>query len=87
MRYELSKRAEKTFDKVDRITRERIERGLNKIPSGDIIPLEGSEFLFRLRVGDWRIVFSYEEVIIDKKPETIALVVKIDARGGIYKGA
>jgi len=86
MKYDLSKRAEKTLNKIDRISRERIEKGLEKIPIGDIIKLEGSDVLHRLRIGDWRIVFFYEDVKIDENIETIAMVVKINARGGIYKG-
>jgi mRNA interferase RelE/StbE len=86
MEYSLSKRAQKILNKVDSITRKRIERGLNRLPEGNVIPLEGSDTLYRLRIGDWRILLSYENVKIEEKEEIIALIVKIDARGGVYKG-
>lgn len=39
--------------------------------------LQGSDYL-RLRVGDWRVIFSEACVVID--------VVKIAPRGDVYKG-
>jgi len=37
----------------------------------------------RLRIGSWRIIFSYITIVDEKA----ILVEKIDSRGGVYKGA
>ena len=64
---------------MDRKTKMRIKAAIEGIPAGDIKPLRGSKTLYRLRVGGWRIVFSY--------PETGALLIeKIAPRGDVYKG-
>jgi mRNA interferase RelE/StbE len=47
------------------------KQAITDIPKGDIKKLQGHERLYRLRVGDWRIVFSYldnETVLIEKNP-------------------
>ena len=49
------------------------------MPKGDIVPLSGSTRLYRLRVGDWRVVFSYPH-------ENAVLIEKIAPRGDVYKG-
>ena len=83
MKIELSKQASKVITKLDKPTKQRIKKALQKIPDGDIVVLQGSTSSFRLRVGSWRIIFSY--VTIDD--EKAILVEKIDSRGGVYKGA
>ena len=83
MQIELSKQASKVITKLDKPTKKRIKGALEKIPKRDIIVLQGSEGSFRLRVGSWRILFSY--IIIDD--EKAILVEKIESRGGVYKGA
>lgn len=58
----LTPRAKKNLEEVDRKTRDRIKEainGLNRMPpKGDIKKLKGFEDRLRLRVGDWRIVFT-----------------------------
>ena len=72
------KAAAKAITAMDRNTKHRIRDAIEAIPRGDIKPLRGSRSLYRLRVGDWRIVFSY--------PETDALLIeKIAPRGDVYK--
>ena len=74
-----SRAAVKGINGMDRATKQRIKAGIEKIPQGDIKPLKGSPGTYRLRVGDWRILFSYTE------DDTI-LIEKIGPRGGVYKG-
>ena len=74
-----AKRAIKTLSQLDASTKRRIREGVNGIPSGDIKRLRGSEDLLRLRVGDWRIVFSYPD-------SNTVLVERISPRGEAYKG-
>lgn len=61
MDYEVqfSPRARKDFMEMDRQTKERIKEAVEGIPlKGDIKKLRGFEGRFRLRVGDWRILYS-----------------------------
>lgn len=71
--------AVKTINGCDRPTKRRIREAIEKLPDGDVKPLSGSIRLYRLRVGDWRVVFSYPEA------ETV-LIEKIAPRGDVYKG-
>jgi mRNA interferase RelE/StbE len=73
-----SKQAAKAISGMDVITKQRIKEGIDGIPNGDIKPLRGSEGNFRLRVGDWRVLFSCEVDGIRIK--------KIAPRGDVYKG-
>lgn len=75
--------ARKALKHLDATTRNRIIGridGLAKIPpDGDIKPLKGTNGLYRLRVGVWRIVFSYPE-------RNTALIERVAPRGEVYKG-
>ena len=74
-----SKEAVKTIGSMDKPTKERIRKAIEALPSGDVKPLSGHHQLYRLRVGGWRIVFSYLD------GESIA-VERVAPRGGVYKG-
>ena len=79
MEIKFSKLAIKALSGMSRAEKQRIKSGIIGLPSGDVKPLKGSSRLYRLRVGNQRIVFSY----LDK--ETI-YIEKIAPRGDIYKG-
>lgn len=64
---------------MDSPTKQRIKAAIEQLPMGDVKPLQGSKGSYRLRVGTWRILFSYPD------PETL-LIEKIGPRGSIYKG-
>jgi mRNA interferase RelE/StbE len=54
-----TKQAIKQIEKLDKPTKERIRNAIIKIPLGDIKQLKGTQStLFRLRVGDFRIIFE-----------------------------
>jgi len=78
MNAEYSKQAAKVISRMDKTIKQRIRQGIAEIPKGDIKPLKGSDRSFRLRIGNWRIIFSY----IDKSK---ILVEKIAPRGQVYK--
>ena len=78
MRIEYARAAVKVINSMDRPTKQRIKAGIEKLPQGDIKPYKGSPGTYRLRVGDWRILFSYPE-------EDTILIEKIGPRGGVYK--
>ena len=74
-----SKAAVKAIANMDAKQKQRIKAAIEGIPAGDIKPLRGSNSLYRLRVGQWRIIFSYPE-------DGALLVSKIAPRGEAYKG-
>lgn len=79
MKVEYAKIAVKVINSLDRPTKQRVRSAIEKLPEGDVRPLKGSSGSYRLRVGDWRILFSYPA------QDTI-LIEKIGPRGEIYKG-
>jgi mRNA interferase RelE/StbE len=87
MNYEIKflKDAFKYLQKQDLITRNRILDHLKILSEDpkhielDIKRMQGIENQFRLRVGSYRVVYS----IIDN--ELIIIVIKIGARGDVYK--
>ena len=78
MSIEYARAAVKVINSMDRPTKQRIKAGIEKLPAGDIKPYKGSPGTYRLRVGDWRILFAYPE-------EDTILIEKIGPRGGVYK--
>ncbi|MCL2634287.1 MAG: type II toxin-antitoxin system RelE/ParE family toxin [Oscillospiraceae bacterium] len=80
MEFKFSKQAVKSISRMDSTTKNRLKQGITAIPNGDIKPLKGTADSFRLRIGDWRIIFSYPD-------ENTVLIEKIAPRGGAYKGA
>lgn len=73
-----SKKAEKFLKKQDVPTRKRLVTAISKLPlEGDIKKLQGSDG-YRLRVGDFRVIFDVNGIIID--------IIEIGNRGQIYKG-
>ena len=79
MEIRYAKAAVKVISSLDRPTKQRIRNAVERLPKGDVKPLSGSVRLYRLRVGDWRIVFSYPD-------GNTVLIEKIAPRGEAYKG-
>lgn len=71
-----SKQAQKFLAKQEQGARMRIEAAIQALPAGDVKKLKGQPY-YRLRVGDFRILFD--------RDGSIVLVVKIDNRGQVYK--
>ena len=71
-----SKQAIKFLERQDAVTRRRLVNAINSIPNGDIKKLQGQSS-YRLRVGDFRIIFD--------KSGNILYIEKIDSRGQVYK--
>jgi len=61
------KQALKSIERLDKATKQRIHQAIYKLPEGDIKRLKGYSLLYRLRVGDWRIIFQADanEIIIE----------------------
>ena len=75
----VKKKAKKFIDKQDKNQRNRIYMAINKLLEGDIKLLKGYNTIYRLRVGEYRIIFEWieNEIIID--------VMDADNRGDVYK--
>ena len=76
MKITIRKFAEKFLKRLPANQRERVFLAICALPDGDIKSLRG-ELGFRLRVGDFRIVYD----IIDDE----IIVYEIGSRGDIYK--
>ena len=77
MKIEIHKRAEKFMERLPFDQRSRLLKAVYKLPDGDVKPLKGNRSELRLRVGDWRVIFEYQNNYI--------VVLEIDNRGDIYK--
>lgn len=81
MRYEIiiQKAAEKFLRKQNKKTQERLLNAIYKLPDGtDIRKLQGYN-MYRMRIGNMRILYTIDNVI------KIISVEEIDNRGDIYK--
>ena len=79
-RIEIDKRAIKFISKQPLKQRERILKAIYNLPhSGDIKSMKGYENFYRLRVGDYRIIYTLNHEIL------LVQVVEIGNRGDIYK--
>lgn len=81
MRFKLLPDARRYLDTLDKETVKQIYEALRKMtrepPIGDVKRLQGFEALYRLRLGDLRIIFE--------KRDNHILVEKIAPRGQAYK--
>lgn len=83
VRYE--KRAVKALSSMNKAMQTRILKAIcgltQEPPKGDIKPMQGKAFgLFRLRVGDYRIIYDISENEI-----RVLTIHDIESRGDVYK--
>ena len=79
----IHRKAEKILKRLDGDTLEQIRRAIRGLaieprPEG-VKKLAGYDTLYRLRVGDWHIIYAIEEEMV------IVLVLEISTRGGAYR--
>lgn len=75
----IKKKAKKFIDKQDKTQQIRIYKAIYNLPNGDIKLLKGYNTIYRLRVGDYRILFIWNE------NEIIINIIDADNRGDVYK--
>ena len=72
-------KAQKFIDKQDKVQRLRLYKAIYNLPNGDVKKLSGTIDDYRLRVGDYRIIYTI------KNDELIILITKVANRGQVYK--
>lgn len=72
-------KALKFIEKQDKIQRIRIYKAIYNLPNGDVKKLAGCKNEYRLRVGEYRIIYELNQ------NEFIILVTRAGNRGQIYK--
>jgi len=89
---EFKKAAEKFLKSRSRKEQIRMLAKIYKLPDGeDIKKMEGYNNRYRLRVGDCRIIYEINSVILDADDDNepkiilVVLVVEIGNRGDVYK--
>lgn len=76
----LKKKAKKFIDKLPQNEKIRLVNAIRLLPNGDDIKkMKGYDNLMRLRVGDYRIIYTVEH------GECIIIVIDAGNRGEIYK--
>ncbi len=76
----IQKKAKKFIDKLPRKEQMRIVSAIEQLPNGeDIKRFRGHDDLFRLRVGNFRIIYTVDHGILT------VYVIDADNRGQIYK--
>jgi mRNA interferase RelE/StbE len=65
--------------RLDGRTRERIAVAISALPAGDVRRLRGERRLWRLRVGDWRVIFGRDD------SERVIDVLAVRPRGRAYR--
>ena len=80
---EIRKNALKFIQKQERKIQLRLLKGINGLPHvGDIKKMSGYKSLYRLRVGDFRVLY---EMDTQSKKLTLIDIIDIDNRGQVYK--
>lgn len=81
MKYNISydKRCLKYLKKLDKNRQLRILKAINNLPLGDVKRLQGNTDDYRLRIGDYRIIFTKD----DEKASIN--IIEIVPRGDAYK--
>ncbi len=79
-RIEIDKRAVKFISKQPKPQQLRLFKAIYKLPFvGDIKAMKGYDGFFRLRVGDYRVIYSVNNDIL------LVQVVEVGNRGDVYK--
>ncbi len=73
-----TKKAMKSIRSLDIRVKDRVKAGIEKIPFGDIKKLQGYSNLYRLRIGDYRVIYQIEKGVI--------IIDAVLPRGEAYKG-
>jgi mRNA interferase RelE/StbE len=79
---EYTRDAAKVLQRIDRATAQRIRGKVRQYAedptslANKVITMKGGDDLRRMRVGDWRVIFTEDLVVV--------LVIRVAPRGGAY---
>ncbi|MCL2604237.1 MAG: type II toxin-antitoxin system RelE/ParE family toxin [Defluviitaleaceae bacterium] len=59
LKIKFERQAVKQIESLEKILKERIKRGIDNLPNGDVKKLQGYTATYRLRIGGYRIIYSY----------------------------
>ena len=83
-RVEFVRSAAKTYSRLDAVLQRRVDRELNRLSETPrhpgVIRLQSADDLYRVRIGDLRLLFNVEDQVL------VVLIVKIGQRGSVYRG-
>jgi len=75
--------AEKRMARLPRDVRKRLSDAIDRLEENPrhpgVIQLTGYPNLYRVRVGDWRIIFTIRDA------QLVVVVIEVDARGSVYR--
>jgi mRNA interferase RelE/StbE len=69
----------KSLRRLGRRDRERVSAAIGALPEGDVKLLHGAERLWRLRVGEWRVIFDRRDA------ERVIDVLAVRPHGRAYR--
>ncbi|MCS5692008.1 type II toxin-antitoxin system RelE/ParE family toxin [Cyanobium sp. FGCU-6] len=82
-RIEFVRSAAKSYRQLDPVLQRRVDRELSRLSEtprhAGVIRLQANDELYRVRIGDLRLIFSVEDDML------LVLIVKIGQRGSIYR--
>ena len=83
-RIEFVRSAAKAYARLDPTLRRRVDQELSRLSDTPrhpgVIRLQSEDEIYRVRIGDLRVLFSVEDQIL------LVLIVKIGHRGSVYRG-
>ena len=84
MQIQYTKQAIKALSRMQPGKAHAIQAKIRQIASGNtaglnIIPMQGMEGIFRLRAGDYRMIYEI------KKDALVLIVIRVGTRGDVYK--
>lgn len=81
MKYQIfiEKKAQKFIKRLSKHDKERLLKAIFGLPQGDVKSIQGYDGYFRLRVGDYRIIYTLDN------GKFIICVIDAGNRGDIYK--
>lgn len=74
-----SKKAEQYFNRQAKEQQQRLAKAISMLPEGDTKKLKGYKEFYRIRVGDYRIIYTI------KQNDLIIAILAIGNRGEVYK--
>jgi mRNA interferase RelE/StbE len=82
-RVEFVRSAAKTYSRLDPVLQRRVDRELDRLSETPrhpgVIRLQSDDELYRVRIGDLRLLFRVEDQVL------VVLIVKIGQRGSVYR--